>query len=352
MAISITGMLDFKVIYLKKRFPLRISRGIMSGSHNLFVSFTRNGITGWGEMAPGDSEGAGTVEEGMAALKKYVIDDLDRLSISEVYDLGRQHEIASCAMAALDMAMWDQLGKEAELPLYKLLGLPLPKVPTSLTIGINPPEVIRERVPLLLKGTQVKGLKIKLGSPDGIGADQAMFSQVLESSKPFDVKLRVDANGGWSVEDARYMLKWLADRAVEYVEQPLAEGQESELPYLFKDRPLPIFLDESCRYSTDIPKYAQYIDGINMKLMKCGGITEALRIIATARALGLKTMIGCMGESSLSISAGAAISGAIDYIDLDSHLNLDPDPCKGADFINGIVTPTDNSGIGAMITSE
>ncbi|MCB0689671.1 MAG: dipeptide epimerase [Saprospiraceae bacterium] len=341
-------MLDFRVIYLKKRFPLRISRGVMAGSDNLFVSFTKNGLTGWGEMAPGESEGAGTVEEGKAALSRFTEDDLTR-SVYEIYDRGRDLGVAPCAMAALDMAHWDLLARSAQLPLYRLLGLPLPRTGTSVTIGINPPEVIKERVPLLINGTGVKGLKIKLGSPEGIDADKAMFSQVLESVGTSAVKLRVDANGGWLVNDALHMMKWLADRQVEYVEQPLKEGSEQDLAVLYKNRPLPIFIDESCRFSQDIPKYAHMVDGVNMKLMKCGGITEALRIIATARAHKLKTMIGCMGESSLSISAGAAISGIIDYIDLDSHLNLDPDPWTGAQFIDGIITPTENPGLGAEI---
>lgn len=342
-------MLEYKIIYLKKRFPLRISRGTMTGSHNLFISYTRDGVTGWGEMAPGETEGADTAEAGMSALQQLSPEDLERKSIHELYDLGRKLELAPCAMAALDMALWDHLAKTARLPLYKLLGLPLPQVPTSVTIGINPPEVIRERIPLLLEGRNIRGLKIKLGSPDGMDADQSMFAQVMESARPYAVKLRVDANGGWSVEQARKMMKWLAQREVEYVEQPLAAGQESELPFLYKQRPLPIFLDESCRFSHDVARFAHSVDGINLKLMKCGGITEALRIIGTARAFGLKTMIGCMGESSLSISAAAAISGAIDYIDLDSHLNLDPDPCRGAILKEGIITPTQESGHGATI---
>ena len=145
------------------------------------------------------------------------------------------------------------------------------------------------------------------------------------------------------------MMKWIVNQAplTEYVEQPLQEGQEGELRTLFKGRPLPIFVDESCRLSNDIPKWSEVVDGVNLKLMKCGGITEGLRIIATARAFGLKTMIGCMGESSMSISAGAAISGLVDYIDLDSHLNLDPDPCSGATLVDGITTPNQNPGHGA-----
>ena len=341
--------INFRTIYLKKRFPLRISRGLRLGSENLFVSISQNGKTGWGEMAPGKTEGADTPEAGQEILTSFFNTNLEGLSISEIFDRGNEFGLPACAQAALDMALWDWLAKSGNLPLHKMLGIPKPKVPTSVTIGINPPEVVRDRVPLLLDGTGVRCLKIKLGSKEGIEADKAMFSQVVESTRNYDVKLRVDANGGWGVDDAIHMMKWLAERKTDYIEQPLEEGREADLPHIFKNRPLPIFVDESCRTSSDIPKWANAVDGVNMKLMKCGGITEALRIIATAKAFKLKTMIGCMGESSISISAGAAISGLLDHIDLDSHLNLDPDPCGGAAFLNGVVVPTDNAGHGAFI---
>jgi muconate cycloisomerase len=272
-------------------------------------------------------------------------------SIQENYDNAIEAGVAPCVVAALDMALWDLRAKQARLPLYKLLGLSKKVVPTSVTVGINPPEVVRERIPLLLDGTGVKALKIKLGSPEGLDADQEMFSAVIEMTKNRSTIIRVDANGGWSVPDAKKMMQWLADRGVEYIEQPLKKGQEDDLIHLFKNRPLPIYVDESCRVSSDIPNFADRVDGVNLKLMKCGGITEALRIVSTARAFGLKTMIGCMGESSVSIAAGASIGSLFDYIDLDSHLNLDPDPCNGAEMTDGRILPSDNLGHGGSITN-
>lgn len=333
--------------YLKKRFPLRISRGLIEGSDNLFVSITKDGVTGWGEMSPGKSEGATTVEEAEQSLQTFIKTGINDLDIHEVYEKASIQGVPMCALAALDIALWDHKAKMAKMPLYQLLGLPKATVPTSVTLGIMPAVTVTERIPLLLNGTGVKSLKVKLGSTEGIEADEKMFAQVVEETKAYDVNLRVDANGGWDVNDAIHMMKWLADRGVDYVEQPLKFGQEDDLVHLYKNRPLPIFVDESCRLSTDIPKWAAHVDGVNLKLMKCGGITEALRIISTARAFGLKTMIGCMGESSMSISAGVAISGIIDYIDLDSQLNLDPDPCTGATLQDGIMVPNDLPGHGA-----
>ena len=269
-----------------------------------------------------------------------------------LYDRSRELKIPPCAYVGLDTALWDWQAKKEGLPLYKLLGFPRPKTPTSVTIGINPPEVVKERIPILLEGTTVKSLKIKLGSADGIETDKLMFEQVVKSTKNYNVKIRVDANGGWNLGGAKYMMQWLADRGVDYVEQPLKEGEESNLEELYENRPVPIYLDETCRFSENISSFAHCVDGVNMKLMKCGGITEALKIIETARKYKLKTMIGCMSESSVSIAAAAALSGGIDHIDLDSHYNLAPDPSFGAPMVDGVTLPPDIAGHGGELKKE
>ena len=232
------------------------------------------------------------------------------------------------------------------------LGFPKPTQPTSVTIGINPPEVVKERVPLILDGTTVQSLKIKLGAPEGLEADKAMFEQVVKSCANYTIKIRVDANGGWDLEKAIHMSQWLAERGVSYIEQPLKEGAEEQLPALYKASVLPIYVDESCRFAENIPHWAQAVHGVNFKLMKCGGITEALRIISTARAHGLKTMIGCMSESSVAIAAAAALTGGIDHIDLDSHYNLAPDPSQGAPMVDGVTLPLEIPGHGAELKKE
>lgn len=338
--------IDYKIVYLKKLFPLRISRGVRDGQHNLFVSVSDGGHTGWGETSPGASEGAETAEEAQSQLEAFLKEGPHLQSVFETHDAALEANVAPCALAALDMALWDLLAKKAHMPLYKMLGFPKPSQPTSVTLGIMSPEEARERLPLILENMGINTLKVKLGSNNGIEADKAMYEEVLAYHKKYPISIRVDANGGWNVNEAQHMMKWLAERGCEYVEQPLEEGREDELSILFKNRPLPIFVDESCRFATDIPKWAHSVDGVNMKLMKCGGITGALRIISTANAFGLKTMIGCMGETSISIAAGAAVSGVLDHIDLDSHLNLNPDPCMGAPLVNGITMPQEVPGHG------
>ncbi|MCL2929504.1 MAG: dipeptide epimerase [Trichodesmium sp. MAG_R01] len=342
--------IHFETIFLKKKFPLRISRGTCIGSENLFVYITRNEKVGIGEMCPGLTEGAETAKDGKAQIEKY-LEETGSISSSviENYEKAIEYNLAPCALAALDIALWDLLAKEANMPLFKVFGLNLPSVSTSITLGIMPLDEIEERIFYLRKKNMLKNLKIKLGSPEGIDKDKEMLARILHFTKKDCHNLRVDANGGWSLDDAHKMLKWLYKK--EYVEQPLAKGQEEDLKFLFKDRPLPIFVDESCRNSKDILPLSNYVDGINLKLMKCGGLSEAIKMISIARNLNLKTMIGCMGESSVSISAACSIGALFDYIDLDSHLNLDPDPTSCADFVDGIVTPLNRLGHGAFFTN-
>ncbi|MGC6422267.1 MAG: dipeptide epimerase [Flavobacteriaceae bacterium] len=344
--------LSYYKILLKKRFPLAISRGVRGDSYNVFVALEKEGIVGWGEAAPGKNENADSPEKVIEELERLVQSGIEGLSIYEIEARARSMQIAPCAYAGLDIALWDWKAKKAQMPLYQLLGFPKPKIATSVTIGINPPEVVKERVPLLLEGTGVQSLKIKLGSPEGVMADKAMFEQVVASCMNYDVKVRVDANGGWDLSTAVDMSHWLAERGVTYIEQPLKEGEEANLTPLYQQSALPIYVDESCRFANNIPQWAHSVHGVNFKLMKCGGITEALRIIATAQAFGLKTMVGCMSESSLSIAAAAALSGILDHIDLDSHYNLAPDPAEGAPLIDGITMPTDKIGHGAKLIDQ
>jgi len=338
---------SFRTVELQKLYPLAISRGVMASSENLYVTLTDGTHEGIGELSPATGS-AWTAARGQGQLEAFVARGLADNPYDN-YAAMREAEMDPPAMAALDVAYWDLLAKQAGLPLFRMLGLPRRSAPTSVTIGINPAEVTRERVPDILRRTGAKCLKIKLGSPEGRDHDKAHFLAAAESAAPFNVSLRVDANGGWTVDEAIAMNQWLFERGVEYVEQPLVEGQEDGLPAVFASRPLPIFVDESIRFSTSVPKIADRVDGINLKLMKCGGITEAIRIVAAARAHGLQTMIGCMSESSVAIAGGAAIGALFDYIDLDSQLNLKPDPASGLDYVDGVVLPAERPGHGAKL---
>lgn len=335
---------------LRKRHALTISRGTIPSSQNLCLMVEDEGIVGWGEMAPGSltaspealSKAQSTIQDWAAKLQG--VSAWDRQRIESLVDF---REFPG-ALAALDMALYDWLGKRLDQPLWKLLGLDLQRVPrTSLTIGMNPPPRVREITREIVSRLNPSILKVKLGSPEGIEADRSMFAAAQEAA-PSHLKWRVDANGGWSVASAREMIPWLAGRGVELVEQPLPPGQEASLAQLSPDCPAPLFLDESVATARDIPPVAKFIQGINLKLMKCGGISEALRMIHTARAHQLQVMIGCMSESSLAITAGAQLSPLADQADLDSHLNLQHDPFQGATFVDGRVVPSQRPGLGTL----
>jgi L-alanine-DL-glutamate epimerase-like enolase superfamily enzyme len=186
---------NFHTVNLKKKHPLQISRGVHNKSKNLFVEIVKDGITAWGESAPGKTEGAQTANEVQLHLMRLVDSGIENLSIYEVYHRSKELKIPACAQAAIDMALWDLNAKKARLKLKDLLGLPTPKVPTSITVGINPPEVVKERVEMILSNPDVRALKVKLGSPDGIEYDKLIYSQVIESTKKSNVAIRVDANG-------------------------------------------------------------------------------------------------------------------------------------------------------------
>jgi L-Ala-D/L-Glu epimerase len=341
---------ETRLIDMHKLFPLAISRGTSYGSTNLFVLIGDGVHTGTGEASPGGGYNTERVIAAQPELHAFLATvNLDSMAIEEVGLAARKFGLISPAIAALDTALWDIKAKQAGMPLYALFGLGKPKVATSVTIGINPPEVTLERVPKIIAGSGGKFLKIKLGSRDGTAHDQAHFEAAREAAAPFGVGLRVDANGGWDLDRALRMADWLAERDVDYIEQPLVEGDEANLSALKARSPLPIFIDESCKNPSDVAKWADSVDGVNLKLMKCGTISAARAIVDTARAHGLQTMIGCMGESSVAIGAGTAIGALFDHIDLDSHLNLNPDPATGLELVDGVVLPPDVPGHGAVL---
>ena len=333
-----------------KRVPLTISRGTTSQTTNVWVVVEHDGIEGWGEASPFSigferqtSEAAiATLQQVAPLLEPFT--PLDRQQIEQVLI---QNQLPSAASAAIDVALHDWMGKRVGLPLWQIWGLNRSQiVPISVTIGINSPEKARQRVRDWFEVTKVRVLKIKLGSPDGIEADKAMLMAVLEEAP--NIPTSIDANGGWSLDNAVKMCNWLAELGIKYVEQPLAKGIEKDLLKLKESSPLPIFVDESCFTSKDIPNLANCVDGINIKLMKSGGLSEAMRMINTARALGLQIMFGCYSDSTLANTALSHLSPLADYLDLDSHLNLIDDPFTGASMQDGCLIPNDLPGLGVF----
>jgi L-alanine-DL-glutamate epimerase-like enolase superfamily enzyme len=342
--------IEVEIFTVNKRFPLTISRGTTAQTKNVWVKIFHDGIEGWGEASPFS---VGNHPQSTEIIKDFleqitptlqVFNPLQRQQIEQFLITAK---IPSAVRAALDMALHDWLGKRVGLPLWQIWGLDRNLiVPTSVTIGINSPEGARARVRNWLQFVDVRVFKVKLGSPDGIDADRQMLMAVRQEAPTQE--LCIDANGGWSLEDAIQMCSWLADLGIKYVEQPLSQGQEKSLAELKARSPLPIFVDESCFTSADIPRLANFVDGINIKLMKSGGLSEAMRMVHTARANGLQVMFGCYSDSTLLNTAAAQLAPLADYLDLDSHLNLIDDPFIGAFVQEGRVLPNDLPGLGVQ----
>lgn len=331
--------ISFDFFTIHKRFPLTISRGTTSQTTNLWIRVEQDGITGWGE-ASNCGDISAEITEISSQLAPF--HPGERQKISKFLETI---PISTPVKAAIDVALYDWLGKKVGLPLWRLWGLDLNKiVPLSVTIGITTPEIAQQRVKDWQQIIDLQLLKVKLGSPEGIEADQAMLL-AIRSIAP-QIPLTVDANGGWNLKEAIAMCQWLAPLGVKYVEQPLAVGEESNLSQLIQTSPLPIFVDESCNHSGDLLRLAPQIDGVNLKLMKAGGLTEIIRMINIAQGLGKQIMFGCFSDSSLANTAMSHLAPLANYLDLDSHLNLVDDPFVGAKVVRGKLLPPDLPGLG------
>jgi L-Ala-D/L-Glu epimerase len=336
-----------------KKFALTISRGTNHQNHNLAVGIVADEIVGWGEAVPftigSQVQSFDLISEALQA----IIPELTAyhpLQRSQIERLMLERKLPSAARAAIDIALYDWLGKSVGLPLWQLWGLERSTIePISVTVGISSPDDARARIRGWLEVFDAQFLKIKLGSTAGIGADRAMMLAVKDELPT--AKLTVDANGGWNLAEAIEMSRWLADLGVAYIEQPFARGDEASLPALKARSPLPIFVDESCFTSQDLPGLSDRVDGINIKLMKTGGLTEAIRTLHAARAHGLQVMFGCYSDTVLTNTAAAHLSPLADYLDLDSHLNLVDDPFSGAKLSDGRLIPGDLPGLGVSSPS-
>lgn len=341
--------IKFQTFTVRKQVPLTISRGTSAGNTNIWVRLQHHGLEGWGEVTPFSILTKSQIgPEALIEELKVILPSLEQftpLERQKIEGVLQEAKTSSAVRAAIDMALYDWLGKRAYLPLWKLWGLDLSRIiPTSVTVGISSPEKAKERVHLWQQSIDAKVFKLKLGSPEGIECDRALFLAVREEIPQAEIS--VDANGGWSLPDAIKMSQWLAERGVCHLEQPLNVAAEKDFPILYEKSPLPIFIDESCFNSADILRLAHCIHGINIKIMKSGGLTEALNMIRIAKILNLQIMYGCYSDSALANTAMSQLASYADYIDLDSHLNLVDDPFRGAILDNGRLVPRNLPGLG------
>ncbi len=242
------------------------------------------------------------------------------------------------AKASVDIALHDLIGKLVGEPFYKLFGLNPAKAPlTSFTIGMDTPEVIRQKV---LEAEPYKVLKVKLGRDN----DREMI-EVIRSIT--DKPLCADVNQGWKDRNhALEMAWWLKEKGGLFLEQPLPKEMKDDNAWLTEKSPIPIIGDEAIRNISDLMDNKGVYSGINIKLMKCGGMNPAMKLVNVARAFGMKVMIGCMTETSCAISAAAQLSPLVDWCDLDGNLLISNDPFSGLSVVDGKVALPDRPGLG------
>lgn len=338
-------MQHFDLSWKKAQLPLKhtftISRGSKYHANNVILRLQSDGITAFGEAAPNPRYNE-SPESVIAFLKK-----LDLSRISNIFDIQStmdaiiavdKHEHS--AHAAVEMALCDWIGKKLDIPLYKLWNAPSSTGPqSSVTLGLGSSQELEQK---LSEVETYPILKVKLGSAT---SDREIIRQIRKHT---DKRLWVDANEGWTdVEQARDMIAFLAENGVRLVEQPMPASRIDDIAKLKETSSLPILADEGFTGTEPLKDIVTAYHGINIKLMKIGGMTPALRTIARARQHGLKVMIGCMLESSLANTAGAVVSMFADYADLDGAFLLAEDPFKGFTFTNGaFVTLNEEPGLG------
>jgi L-Ala-D/L-Glu epimerase len=330
--------IDAKPIELKLTTPFRISRGVERTASNVIVQINHEDFTGYGEAAPDGYYGES--QETVMACVTLFAGNLgnDPFAHEEIMQrLDNMIRLNPAAKAAVDMALYDVVGKMLNVPLYKLLGLnPDYAAHTSFTLGIDSPAEMAKKA-LLAHDYPI--LKVKVGTKhdlDNIKAIREVSSATI----------RVDANTAWTPKEAINMINALAPYTIEFVEQPIAPRDLSGLKLIRDNVTVPIIADESCVAVEDIPRLAECVDGVNFKLMKSNGISNVLKMIHVARAHNLRVMIGCMIESSLAITAAAHLTPLVDYADLDGHLLIDNDPYVGVTVEKGKLVLPDGPGLG------
>jgi L-alanine-DL-glutamate epimerase-like enolase superfamily enzyme len=246
----------------------------------------------------------------------------------------------TAAKAAVDIALHDLIGKLMGQPLYNILGYERDKTPvTSFTIGIDKPDVVRQKVK---EATEYKLLKVKLGRDN----DKEMIETIRSVT---DKPIITDANQGW--KDKLYaveMLHWLKEKGVQMIEQPMPKDLVDDNAWITEHSPIPVIADESCKRLAQVAKLKGVYHGINIKLMKCTGVREANKMIALARGLGMKVMIGCMTETSCGITAASHLSPMVDWADMDGALLIKNDAFKGMTVVNGKITLPTGAGLGVL----
>ena len=332
--------LTFQKYELKLKHVFTIAKNSRTTTPDMQVQIHYEGITGYGEaaMPPYYPE---NYETAIKFYKKLNLGQFnDPFQIEKILNyVDNIEEGNHFAKASIDIALHDLVGKLMNLPWYKIWGYDKTQAPsTSFTIGIDKPDVVREKT---REASPYNVLKIKLGG----GNDKEMIENVRIIAP--NKKLYVDVNGGWKDKhQALDMAHWLKEQNVVFIEQPMPKAQIDDIGWLTQNSPLPIIADESIHRIPEVLAAHEIYSGINIKLMKCTGMREAHKMVNLAKSLDMKILIGCMTATSCSISAAAQLSPVIDWADLDGNLLISNDPFEGVKVVNGKLELTDRPGIG------
>jgi L-alanine-DL-glutamate epimerase-like enolase superfamily enzyme len=331
--------LTFERMDLNLRHTFRISRGAEDIARNVRVVLSDGALEGYGESAPSGYYGQNqeTVAEALTAMAP-LISGKDPFQIEEIISsLVKQFPRSLAAVSAVDIALHDLVAKKLGIPLYRFFGLTKENTPlTSFTIGIDTVDKMIEKVK---EAAEYPVLKVKVGFENDLEAIAAIRRET-------NATIRVDANCAWTVEEAIRKIRELSECEIEFVEQPVEPGNPEALRRVRESVSVPIISDESSVVPEDVPKLFGCVDGINIKLTKCGGLRQALKMIYTAKSGGLKVMLGCMIESSISITAAAHLSPLADWADLDGNLLIKDDPFCGVTVKEGKLILPDAPGLG------
>ncbi len=332
----------YRKIELPFQYPFTLSGGrTKTQQPSLLVALSLGNFTGVGE-APAITYYNITVEQMVDDIEKYR-KMIEKFALTEVerywhylHHLLPHNPFLVCA---LDMACWDLMGKMKKQPLYKLWNTEWKEAPlTDYTIGIDTVEKMIEK----MKAKPWPIYKIKVGQANDIEIIQSL-------RKHTDAMFRVDANAGWTLDEALQKIPLLKESGVELIEQPLAKDAWEDMKVLYEKSTLPLIADESCVKENDVEKCAGYFHGINIKLTKCSGLTPALRMIKRAKELNLKVMAGSMNESTVGSAAIAHLLPQIDYVDMDGPLLLSEDVASGVTYDYGKVIVSEKPGLGIQM---
>ena len=344
---------------LTKAVPLAISRGTTASVERLELTLVRDGLTGRGET--------GGFETGHRGFSTDAVERELQAVQAELEALNPEHpdafeplltSLSPPAACAVDLAVLDWYGRRLQQPFWRLQGLVGDHaVATSVTLGLGSVSDVVRRLHRWWDQLPATRVKLKLGSPDGLDHDQALLAAVAEALDQrgnaigTGLELQVDANGGWSLDQTKSMFGSLVGHGVVLLEQPLAPHPDPDLDTagfaaLKPNCPIPLVADESCWDLQDLLRLAPHVDGVNLKLLKTGGLSPALLMARVARQLGLSLMVGCYSDSRLLNGAAAQLLSLIRWPDLDSHLNLIDDPFEGLPLVGDVLKPSSGHGLG------